>query len=427
MTDKLALNGGTPLRTTPFPAWPEFGQRERDGLIEVLESGQWGGEGKFEKQFSEEFAAFCGARHAICVANGSVSLELILKALKIGPGDEVIVPGLTWLATAWAPLQVGATPVFADISPSDWCLDPNDVIQKITPRTRAIIPVHLYSQVAEMDGLRKIARDHGLELIEDCAHTHGSQWKGEPVGALGAAGSFSFQSSKGMTAGEGGAIVTNDDKLADLFYGLKNCGRSRIPDSSPHTLGSNNRMTEFQSAILVGQLERFPSQMERRKGNLTYLRDRLQEIPGIEVLAQKEQVTRQGMYCLSLTMDSAAFSGMPRDVFVEALGAEGIPITPPYEVVYKSVLWKPGEQLWKFGEGKSPRTELGLDASCPVSEKVSYHTGLVLNHRLFLGDRSDMSDIANAFEKVQANAGALKWKSLNKRMRFAARKVLGKA
>ena len=192
ITEKLAVQGGTPVRTEPFPAWPIVGDAERRRLLQALESGHWGGEGPLEEEFSRQFGAFCGARHAICVSNGSVTLELILKALGIGPGDEVVVPALTWLATAWAPLQVGATPVFADISARDWCIDPSDVRRKITPRTKAIIPVHLYSQIAPMDELVAIARQHELRLIEDCAHTHGSEWRGNPVGALGDAGSFRF-------------------------------------------------------------------------------------------------------------------------------------------------------------------------------------------------------------------------------------------
>ena len=170
---------------------------EREGLMKALESGHWGGEGPQGEEFSRQFAAFCGARHAICVSNGSVSLELILKALHIGPGDEVIVPALTWLATAWAPLQVGATPVFADIRRSDWCLDPDDVRHKITPRTKAIIPVHLYSQIADLDEMQSIEREFGLHLIEDCAHTHGSEWRGKPVGAIGSARFVQFSGLQG--------------------------------------------------------------------------------------------------------------------------------------------------------------------------------------------------------------------------------------
>ena len=425
MTEKLALQGGTPVRTEPYPSWPIFGDTEREGLMRALESGNWGGEGPMEEEFSRRFASFCGARHAICASNGSVTLELILKALRIGPGDEVIVPALTWLATAWAPLQVGATPVFADVRASDWCIDPDDIREKITPRTKAIIPVHLYSQIAPMDELLALAGKHKLHLIEDCAHTHGSEWRGKPVGAMGDAGSFSFQSSKGMTAGEGGVVLTNDDKFADLIYGLKNCGRRRIPDS-PTTFGSNNRITEFQAAVLLGQLERLPSLMETRSKNIAYLRNALGAFEGVHVLEPKREVTRQGVYCLSMDLDDRAFSGMPRDLIVDALHAEGIPVTPPYDVVYRSVLWKPSASLWKFSRDKNPRTELGLDAHCPVSERVSLHTGLTLNHRLFLGTTNDMDDIVSAIEKVQRLSSGLRWKSFNKRFRLATRKALGK-
>jgi L-glutamine:2-deoxy-scyllo-inosose/3-amino-2,3-dideoxy-scyllo-inosose aminotransferase len=400
MSDTLAIQGGPPIRTESFPEWPIFGDVERQGLLQALESGHWGGEGPMEAEFSQKFAEFCGAKHALCVSNGSVTLELILKALGIGPGDEVIVPALTWLATAWAPIQVGATPVFADITHGDWCLDPADVRRKITSRTKAIIPVHLYSQIASMTELMTIAREHKLYVVEDCAHTHGSEWEGKPVGAIGDAGSYSFQGSKGMTAGEGGAIVTNSDAIADRIYGLKNCGRLRTPDS-PYTFGSNNRMTEFQSAVLLGQLQRLPALMETRAENIAYLRSELHKIEGVHVLKPKKSVTRQGLYCLSVTIDPAAFSGMPRDLLVDTMQAEGIPVTAPYEVVYRSVLWKPSEKYWAFADDKSPRQELGLDAKCPVSEEVAMRTGLAFNHRLFLGTTSDMDDIVDAFLKIQ--------------------------
>lgn len=426
MTDTLAIQGGVPIRSEGFPEWPIFGDIERQGLMKALESGHWGGEGPIEEDFSEKFAAFCGAKHALCVSNGSVTLELILKALGVGHGDEVIVPALTWLATAWAPLQVGATPVFADISPTDWCLDPDDVRRKITGRTKAIIPVHLYSQIASMTELMAIAKEHRLYVIEDCAHTHGSEWEGRPVGAIGDAGSFSFQSSKGMTAGEGGAIVTNSDAIADSIYGLKNCGRLRTPDS-PYSFGSNNRMTEFQSAVLLGQLQRLPALMETRAENIAYLRNELRKVSGVHVLEPKKEVTRQGLYCLSVTVDPQAFAGMPRDLLVDTLQAEGIPVTAPYEVVYRSILWKPAEKSWSFAEGKNPRNELGLDADCPVAEEIAMRTGLAFNHRLFLGTTRDMDDIIEAFVKVQNNAGAMRWKSLNKKMRIVARKALGRS
>jgi len=263
--DKLAIRGGAPHRTKPFPVWPVHGEMERQGLLEVLESGVWSGLGPKERAFSEEFSRYSGARHALCVANGSISLELALRALRVGPGDEVIVPALTWLATAWAVLQVGARPVFADVRASDWCLDPLSVKEKLSPRTKAIIPVHLYNQMAPMTELLAIAREHSLGVIEDCAHAHGMQLEGRGAGTLGHIGSFSFQSSKSMTAGEGAVLTTNDGHLAEELAGLRNCGRPLTPESGA-TFGSNYRITEFQAAVLLGHSRVSPNNSRGRPG-----------------------------------------------------------------------------------------------------------------------------------------------------------------
>jgi L-glutamine:2-deoxy-scyllo-inosose/3-amino-2,3-dideoxy-scyllo-inosose aminotransferase len=423
MSNKLAIQGGSPVRDKPFSPWPIFGDVERDGLMRALESRTWGFNGPLEAEFAQQFADFQGVKHVLCASNGSVTLELALKALGIGPGDEVIVPALTWLATAWCAIQVGATPIFADVREGDWCLDPADVRRKITPRTRCIIPVHLYSQLAQMHELLAIAKEHDLRVIEDCAHTHGSQWQGQAIGGMGDIGSFSFQHTKGMTAGEGGALTTNDDSLADAIFSLKNCGRSASPDK-PTGFGSNNRITEFQAAVLLGQLSRLSEQIATRAGNIIHLREQLDSIDGINVLAAKPEVTRQGMYCLSMTIDPKAIGDVPRDVFVNALREEGIPVTAPYEIVYESELWQPGVDLWKFPEGKDAAAELGIHSQCPVAERVSGETGVVLAHQSLLGDRADTQDIADAFEKVVRLSGQLRWKAMDRKLRSGVKKLL---
>jgi len=423
MSNKLAIQGGSPVRATPFSPWPIFGDEERDGLMRVLESRCWGFNGPVEAEFVSKFAEFQGVDHVLCASNGSVTLELALKALGVGPGDEVIVPALTWIATAWGAIQVGAKPVFADIRESDWCLDPEDVRRKITPHTRAIIPVHLYSQLAQMDELLDLAKQHDLRVIEDCAHTHGSQWNGQAIGGMGDIGSFSFQHTKGMTAGEGGALTTNNDELADELHRLINCGRSPGP-GKPTGFGSNNRITEFQSAVLLGQLSRLPEQMATRTGNIAKLRDSLAEIDGIKVLEPKPEATRQGMYCLSLTFDEEAVGGIPQDVFISALKAEGIPCTPPYEIVYESELWQPGVDTCKFPHGIDAEKQLGIHSSCPVAERISHKTGIVIAHHALLGTEEDTKDIAAAFEKVTRLSKQLRWKSMDRKLRTGVKKLL---
>ncbi len=421
--EKLAIRGGTPLRTKPFPVWPVHGEIERQGLLEVLESGIWSGIGPKERAFTDAFANFSGASHGLGVANGSISLELALRALRVGPGDEVIVPALTWLATAWAVLQVGARPVFADVCPSTWCLDPSQVRARITPRTKAILPVHLYNQMASMGELMEIAREHSLGVIEDCAHAHGMQIEGKGAGTIGHVGSFSFQSSKSMTAGEGAVLTTNDACLAEELAGLRNCGRPLTPESGA-TFGSNYRITEFQAAVLLGQLSRFPGQLERKAANLRHFRERMRDIAGIVPTPVNPKLTRDGFYAVSLRYDASAFGGTPRDVFIEALRAEGIPMEFTYETVYEAYLWKPGATRIRCGAGESPEEMLGFGSDCPVSEDISRNSGMKLLHHVFLGTREDVDDVVDGIAKVGSHCDQLRMHSLKTMARKKIRGLL---
>jgi L-glutamine:2-deoxy-scyllo-inosose/3-amino-2,3-dideoxy-scyllo-inosose aminotransferase len=424
MNSTLAVKGGTPLRTKPYPRWPIFDETESSGLLEVLGSGKWSFGGPKEDEFSQKFAAYCGAQHALCVANGSVSLEIALRALGIGPGDEVIVPALTWVATAWAVVQVGATPVFADVRAEDWCIDPRSIRERLTVRTRAIIPVHLYNQMAEMDEILAIAREHSLEVIEDCAHAHGAQWNGRGAGTLGAIGSYSFQQSKVMTAGEGGALLTDRPELAERMYALKNCGRKWKPES-PYWCGTNHRMTDFQAAVLLGQLSRVESQRLAKLENLEVFRDHLSSVAGVRLLDRKSRITRQGMYGVPVNYDLEEFAGVPIDLVVSALNAEGVPVQKTYDVVYKSPLWTAGPRVWKFPPGVSPTERLGLNARCPVAERITQQ-GMVILHHVFLATKADMMDLAAGFDKVQRNASELRFDALQKKAKTMARSLLSK-
>lgn len=423
MAYKLALKGGEPVRRQPFTGWPVFGEREQQLLTEVLESGRWSFNGPKEEEFARRFAVFCGAEEVFCVANGSVSLEIALRALGVGPGDEVIVPAITWIATAWAVLQVGATPVFADVREQDWCIDPASIREKITPRTRAVIPVHLYSQIAEMDEILEIARSASLWVIEDCAHAHGSRWGDRSVGTLGHVGSFSFQQSKGITSGEGGALVTNDPKLAQRIYGLKNCGRP-WKEGGPFGFGGNYRMTEFQAAILLAQLERLEVQLAKKAENVNVFREQIAAVPGVSPLSPKGRATRQGMYMLALRYDRKAFEGLPREVLIAALKAEGIPAQVPYSIVYRSPLWTSGRELIQWGKGDRPEERLGLNARCPVAEEISEKEGLTIPHEVFLGSQADLEDLVAGFAKVQRYASELRLQVLHQKARHRARTFL---
>jgi len=291
----LAINGGTPVRDSkskPWPNWPVWGTEEKDALIEVLESGHWSYNGPKEGAFIEAWNNYTGSTYTLLTANGTVSLQLALEALDIGRGDEVIVPAITWQATAAAVIDVNAVPVLVDVEEDTWCLDPKAVEEALTPRTKAIIPVHLYGNMADMDALEQICADKGIPLIEDAAHKHGGEWRNRKAGTIGVVGSFSLQLSKVLTAGEGGILVTSDEKLWERLDALRNCGRRpnlKIADAGGGNYGlegdlvqsGNYRITEFQAAVLLAQFSRLEEQNRQRQKNAACLDSLLEQIPGI--------------------------------------------------------------------------------------------------------------------------------------------------
>lgn len=400
MTASLAIEGGEPVRRAPFPPWPAYDDREVRAVQEVVESRNWGGfpsPNVKASQFAEAFASYHTARYGICTSSGTTALEVALKAAGVKPGDEVIVPALTFMATAAAALYIGAVPVFADIDPGTWCIDPDEVEKAVTEKTTAIVPVHLGSRMADMDRIMAIAQRHGLKVIEDCAHMHGGFWRGKGAGSIGHLGCFSFQTSKLMTAGEGGLILTNDDELEERCQSYINCGRTRPSDrhvGPREVLGWNYRMTEFQAAILVVQLERLKEQLTLRDENTQYLTARLQRIEEIATLRQDERMTTRSGYGFVFKYIPEAFGGTPRNTFVAALQAEGILCYGPfYEPVYKSPL---------FACEDAPMSVDYSETFCPVAERAAYHECVWLPHQLFLGAREDVDDVVAAIEKVTA-------------------------
>ena len=397
-TQQLAIEGGTPVRSRFFPSWPVWDDREVQAVRKVVESGNWGGfpsPNVKAAEFAQAFASYHTARYGICTSNGTTALEVALKAAGVGPGDEVIVPPLTFMATAAAALYLGAVPVFADIDPDTWCIDAGEVEKALSQRTKAIVPVHLGSRMADMDRIMAIARRYSLKVVEDCAHMHGGFWRGKGAGSIGDLGCFSFQSSKLMTAGEGGIILTSDEELEERCQSYINCGRARPTDrhvGPQEALGWNYRMTELQAAILLVQLERLKEQAPIRDENVQYLTARLQGIEGVSTLKQDDRMTTRSGYGVLVRYTPEAFRGTPRDTFVAALLAEGIPCFGGfYEPVYKSPL---------FGWRDAPVAVDYSETFCPVAERAASHECLWLPHQLFLGSRQDMDDIAAAVEKV---------------------------
>ena len=419
---RLAILGGERVRRKPFPSWPVFDQREETALLDVLRSGKWWGysygEGAFAPgrdpeespahrttEFQEAFARMQGALYGVACATGTAALEIALKALGVGPGDEVIVPPYSFIATATAPLMVNAVPVFCDIDPETYNMDPRSLERAITPRTKAIIPVHFAGMAADMEHILGIAKRSGLTIVEDAAHAHGAKWKEQGLGCIGDAGTFSFQASKNMTAGEGGLITTNDRDLAELFGSYLWAGRRLGREWYEHfRLGWNYRLTEFQSAILLAQLQRLQEQNSRRMENARYLTAGLKDIPGIYPLAWPDYATRHSFHIYILRFREEQF-GVPRSVFLKALAGEGVPCSSGYaHPLYKNALFLEKEFYPRgcpieCGHYTGTIDYHDFESTCPVAERAC-REAVWLEHRQLLGEREDMDDIIRAVEKI---------------------------
>jgi dTDP-4-amino-4,6-dideoxygalactose transaminase len=321
--------------------WPISGQREIDLLAGVLESSQWGGFNSMVEEFEREFAAFQHCGFGITTFNGTVSLEMLMAVAGIGPGDEVIVPSISFVSTATAVSRSGAVPVFVDIEADTFQIDPERVRQAITPKTRAIVVVHFGGPMAGMDALASIAREHGLLLIEDAAHAHGSEWDGKRAGSLGWAASFSFQNGKVMTAGEGGIVTTNDAAVAESCRSFANQGRQAGHNFFQHfTIATNLRITALQAAVLTAQLERLPEQIARRAENAARLHREIADLPGLFSQRVPQQASRHSHYLAIFRVDAAAF-GTDRDGVCAALQAAGVPCTPFYpHALYGNIAYR---------------------------------------------------------------------------------------
>ncbi len=408
MAAKLAVNGGTPVRTAPFPAWPVFDERELDALKSVLYSGKWGcTSGTQVKEFEQQFAQFCGAEYGICMTSGTSALETALWAVGVEAGDEVIVPPYTFIATASAVCMVGGIPVFVDIEPGTFNLDPKQIVAAITERTKAIVPVHIGGRPADMDAITEIAAKHDLMVVEDCCQAHGAEWRGQRVGALGHAGAFSFQSSKNMNAGEGGALVTNDNAIWQRAYSIVNVGRIPQGDWYQHEFfGSNFRMTEWQGAVLKVQMSRWPEQAAHRDENAAILNDRLAQIPGVSPLDADERITRNAYHLYCFRFHADAF-GCSRAAFVHALEAEGVHASTGYTPLHTTGLFKQFSEKLKRSNFLGGRHIDYASLSLPVTERVCAGEGLWLPQRMLIGPKQDAQDIADAIEKVWENRGEL--------------------
>jgi dTDP-4-amino-4,6-dideoxygalactose transaminase len=401
---KLAILGGTPARSELYPQWPVFDQRDVEAVTAVIQSGRWGGfpyPGPQTSAFLRRFLEMQGGEHAVAMVNGTVSIEVALRASGIGWGDDVIVPAYTFQATAAAPMAAGAVPVIVDVDPETYCIDPQAIRAALTEQTRAIIPVHLGAQMADMDAIMDIAAQHELIVIEDCAHAHGAKWRGQGAGTIGHFGSFSLQSSKTLTAGEGGVLICKTAELAARAASIIDCGRPHDKDEKLFTMGANYRMGELQSALANVALERFPEQARQREEMAAYADEALSEIPGVRLLKRDPRHSTRSFYRYIFAIAPGVY-GVQHDAVCYALAAEGVPCWTGYEAMHNYELFQP--QLSRLPVPSAFPERFQFDEmSLPHATAACEREAVWLDEAVFRAGRQGVDDAVAAMRKIYDN------------------------
>lgn len=404
MTSDLAILGGEKAVTLDYPAWPVHDEREVAAVAAVIRSGHWGGfpyPGPRTQAFLEQFLAFQGGEYAIMAANGTVTLEIALRAAGIGWGDEVIVPAYTFQATAAAPMAAGAIPVIVDIDPNTYCIDPRAVEAAITPQTRAIIPVHVGSLMADMDAIMAIAARHNLIVVEDCAHVHGMRWRGQGAGTLGHFGSFSLQSSKLLTSGEGGVLICKTKALADAATSVVNCGRPAPGHSEVTVMGANFRSSELHAALAAVQLERLPEQTRAREAMVGYMDEALSELPGVRVFRPDPRITRRSVFLYIFAIDPAVW-GVDHHAVCAALEAEGLETDIGYPAMHRYDLFQPQRTRLPVPTAHPERFDFAA-MDLPVATRAYTQEAVWLSEAVFRAGKEGVDQAVAAIRKVYAH------------------------
>lgn len=402
---KLSLLGGEPVLRESSDLrdfWPPTDEPTAKRLEKLFYSRKWTAFDDVEGTFMRAFASHHGCRHGIFMVNGTVTLQCALGAYGIGPGDEVIVPALTWYATAMAAFYVGAHPVFVDVDPDTLCIDPDKIKAAITKRTKAIIPVHLYGSMADMDQIMAIARQHDLKVIEDCAHMHGGVWNGKGIGSIGDVGSFSFQQSKPMASAEGGACITNDAEIAERIFRMKHIGYGpgehpgKIDNGPPPGLVCYPfRATGFQAVILDEQLKTLNSRLERYGRAVQYLESRLSQSTRLRFQLRGRKADRQGYFAWTMMLDDPSYIDIPLGVIQKALVAEGLPVLAAHPPVYRFILFNLNSDAYR------------IHGECRVTETVGARVLRLLHPYLGL-EASQLEKFADIIEKVMTHVDELR-------------------
>lgn len=408
---KLALKGGPReaerLREL-VPPWPIYDEEDEKAVVEVVRSRRWCRLylGSKAEMFERMFAEYHQAKYGIAVANGTVALELALKTVGVGIGDKVIVPAVTFIATASAVSEVGAIPVFADVDPETATISAKSIEENVDEKTKAVIGVHYAGYPINFDDILPVVRRNGLSLIEDAAHAHGSEWRGRKVGAIGDMGGFSLQESKTLTAGEGGIVLTNDDKLAERARLIHNIGRVLGKPGYMHfILSSNYRLSEIQAGLLISQMRRLKEHVEVKHETGEYLASKLRKIGGVEPLRRDPRVTKRGYYFFVIRYDPEEFHGLPKEEFIRALNAEGVPAGAGYGMpLYRQPAFKKENLKGVFPEGWSIPDYESLNL--PGAEEYCRRE-VTLPHQILLGGREAADLVVAAIEKIKKNVDEL--------------------
>lgn len=421
----LALNGGKKVGLAQKPQWPIFDDRTKAYVNSIFDSGRWAISGQWKgtltacEKFEQEYASFHSSAYCVAFDHGSSSLVSALHALGIGAGDEVIIPALTWVACSICVCSVNAVPVIVDIDPNTFCISPDEIRKHITERTKAIMPVHMYGCMANMDEILSIARDHNLYVIEDASHSHGAMWRDHYAGTMGDIGCFSFQQGKALTCGEGGAAITNSEGVylrlqeirtnSRLYKSQTECTLDHMHlQESGRILGTNYCISEFQAAILSDQLLRLEDWNRKKEDNARFLDAEISRIPGVFAMQHAEQVTKRTYYRYCFKVNRDFFQGKPVARIAAALEAElGFVVEQPYPPLHKTPLYRPNTlNSLRWSNQYMDRLDINK-LHFREAEYASYESGLIFHHSLLLNEREDMLRVAEAIEKVRNYASEL--------------------